>query len=439
LPFAPVAVAWGYLLLSGPRADRARRTYRRYRDVRRSLRVPASRQSRYGLDWTNFFVSDMQTGFGSLVAFYLSQLGWSHEATGLALTVDSLASVLCQAPAGALADTVKWKRGLAAIGIVAVGLAALILAFAPTPSMVYIAQAAHGLAAGLTTAAIASVSLGLVGRATVSFRIGRNYRFSAAGNALTAGAMGAVGGLIATWAVFVAAAVLSVPALIALFLIRPNEIDYARARNAGTGEAATKIHRVLDLHKNRNLVVFAAAIALFQLADAAMLPAISTNVAHSKGGSPLALMSVLIVIPQILTAFVAPWIGYYSERYGRKPLLLAGFGAQIFRALALAMSQGDWALLLSQVLDGISGATIGVLTILTITDVTTGSGRFNLARGAVGTLSSLAASISTAASGFVIQKFGLPAGFLAMAAAAVGATLVTSMLLPETKPAQYLD
>jgi predicted MFS family arabinose efflux permease len=103
-------------LLFRSRSEHARRTYQRYRDVRRSLRVPASRQSRYGLDWTNFFVSDMQTGFGSLVAFYLSQLGWSHEATGLALTVDGLAAVLCQVPAGAFADAVKWKRGLAAIG-----------------------------------------------------------------------------------------------------------------------------------------------------------------------------------------------------------------------------------------------------------------------------------------------------------------------------------
>ena len=88
-------------MLFNPRSERARRTYQRYRDVRRSLRVPASRQSRYGLDWTNFFISDMQTGFGSLVAFYLSQLGWSHEATGLALTVDGLAAVLCQASANA--------------------------------------------------------------------------------------------------------------------------------------------------------------------------------------------------------------------------------------------------------------------------------------------------------------------------------------------------
>jgi MFS family permease len=381
----------------------------------------------------------MQTGFGSLVAFYLSQLGWSHESTGLALTVDGLAAVLCQVPAGALADAVKWKRGLAASGIVAVAVAALLLALAPTPWMVYIAQAAHGLAAGLTTAAIASISLGLVGRATMSFRIGRNYRFSAAGNALTAGAMGAVGGLIATWAVFAAAAALCIPALIALFLIRANEIDHARARNASTGESGTKFHRVLDLHKNRNLIVFTGSLMLFQLADAAMLPAIGAHVGHSKVGAPLMLMSALIVIPQLLTTLLAPWIGYYSERIGRKPLLLIGLGAQIFRALALAMSDSDWVLFLSQVLDGISGASVGVLTTLIVTDVTTGSGRFNLARGAVGTLGSLAASISTAASGFVIQKFGLSAGFLVMAATALGATFVTWTLLAETKPTNYLD
>jgi hypothetical protein len=48
-----------------------RRTYTRYRNARRSLRVPASPQSRHGLDWLNFFVADMQTGYGSFVAYYL--------------------------------------------------------------------------------------------------------------------------------------------------------------------------------------------------------------------------------------------------------------------------------------------------------------------------------------------------------------------------------
>jgi hypothetical protein len=36
------------------------------------LRTPTSVQSRRGLDWTNFFVADVQTGFGTFVAFYLA-------------------------------------------------------------------------------------------------------------------------------------------------------------------------------------------------------------------------------------------------------------------------------------------------------------------------------------------------------------------------------
>jgi len=45
--------------------SRLRGAIAHYRDVRRSLYTPASPQSRYGLDWMNFFVADVQTGFGA--------------------------------------------------------------------------------------------------------------------------------------------------------------------------------------------------------------------------------------------------------------------------------------------------------------------------------------------------------------------------------------
>jgi hypothetical protein len=35
---------------------------------------PPSEQSRRGFDWLNFFMSDVQEGFGSLVSFYLAHL-----------------------------------------------------------------------------------------------------------------------------------------------------------------------------------------------------------------------------------------------------------------------------------------------------------------------------------------------------------------------------
>jgi len=54
--------------------------------------------------------------FGSFLAFYLADLGWSKQNVGLALTVGGSAGVAAQIPGGALADAVHWKRGLAASG-----------------------------------------------------------------------------------------------------------------------------------------------------------------------------------------------------------------------------------------------------------------------------------------------------------------------------------
>ena len=146
-----------------PRA-RLRAVAGRYREARQSLRTPTSVQSRRGLDWTNFFVADVQTGFGTFVAFYLAHLGWSQSNVGLALAIGTIAGVLSQIPGGALADAVKWKRGLVALGIVMVGTAALILALKPDLPWVFLAEVLQGSTGGVITPAIAAISLGLVGR-----------------------------------------------------------------------------------------------------------------------------------------------------------------------------------------------------------------------------------------------------------------------------------
>jgi hypothetical protein len=86
------------------RRSHIRRAVTRYRHARRLLHTPASRQSRNGLDWTNFFIADVQTGFGTFVAFYLASLGWSQSQVGLALGSGGIAGVLSLIPGGALAD-----------------------------------------------------------------------------------------------------------------------------------------------------------------------------------------------------------------------------------------------------------------------------------------------------------------------------------------------
>ena len=69
------------------KTTRLHKVVARYRDAAKTLHTPASPQSRYGLDWMNFFLADVQTGFGTFVAFYLAHLGWPERSVGLALTV----------------------------------------------------------------------------------------------------------------------------------------------------------------------------------------------------------------------------------------------------------------------------------------------------------------------------------------------------------------
>jgi MFS family permease len=415
------------------------RVVARYRNARKTLHTPASRQSRYGLDWMNFFLADVQTGFGAFVAFYLAHLGWSERDVGFALTLGGLAGVVSQIPGGALADAVPWKRGLIAVGIAMIGAAALILALAPSYAMVLFASLLQGATGGIVTPAIGAISLGLVGRRAMSMRTGRNYRYAAGGHAATAALMGLVGAYFAMGTIFIAAAALCVPALIALWFIRPDEIDYARARNAAAGAKAHDVGRVSDLLKNRGLALFTAALVLFQLADASMLPLIGENLATAMPTESSLLMSGLIIVPQIVVAIFAPWVGYHSEKRGRKPLLLVGFAAEPIRAALLAFTNAYAFLVIAQILSGITGAIIGVLTVIVIADLTAGTGRFNLAQGAVGAATGIAASLSTLATGFLFQGVGAMGGFIAIATVAGAATALIGIFVTETKPAAYAD
>ena len=150
-------------------------------------------------------------------------------------------------------------------------------------------------------------------------------------------------------------------------------------------------------------------------------------------------MSGLIIAPQIVVALLAPWVGFHSEKRGRRPLLLIGFGLEPIRIILLAFTSAYPLLMVGQIMSGITGAVIGVLTILVIADLTAGTGRFNLAVGAVGTMSGVAASISTSATGFLFQAFGQRIGYLPLAAIAAAATGLIWLFLSETKPEKYED
>ena len=91
-----------------------------------------------------------------------------------------------------------------------------------------------------------------------------------------------------------------------------------------------------------------------------------------------------------------------------------------------------------QLLDGVGAGFYQALTPLVIADVMRGTGRYNLAQGAVATTQGVGASISALAAGEVTDHFGYSVSFLFLAAAAAVAWAVFALFMPETRDARAI-
>ena len=404
----------------------------------RSLKPPAAllpAGSLEALDWLNFFLAALLMGFGPFVTVYLADRGWVPESIGFVLTASGLAGLVTQVPGGELIDAVKAKRAVVGTATAAVILVVLVYRLLPDFPAVFTAATIQGTAGSLLGPGIAAISLGLVGHEALGERLGRNQRFASIGGLTAAGTMGVVGYLLPTRDILLVAALLGFPVLLALGGIRSADIHYGRSCGAPDhhGTEPPRASRA-DLLKDRRLITFAVCLFLFQVANASILPLISESLVHAERRWSSLIVSGLIVPPQIIVALLAPWAGRTADSWGRRPLLLIGLGVVPIRAGFFALTQDPAVLVVIQVLDGLTGATLGVLTALVIADLTKGTGRFNLAQGLVGTVSGVGASLSTSISGLFVERFGQTAGFLSVMTVALLAVAILWAFMPETKP-----
>ena len=76
-----------------------------------------------------------------------------------------------------------------------------------------VAKLLHAVASCLVGPTMATISLGLVGYALLSVRLGRNARFLSLGNVIAAAVMGIIGYYLTNRAIFMFTAALGVPTL----------------------------------------------------------------------------------------------------------------------------------------------------------------------------------------------------------------------------------
>ncbi len=381
-----------------------------------------------GLDALNALVASSQTGFGAFIAVYLTAQAWTQADIGQALSVGTIAAMLSQVPAGALVDRMRSKRLAVAAGGAAVAFSALLFAATPARLPVMVAEVLHGFASCMIGPGIAAMSLQLAGQAGMGARLGRNSRFASVGSAVAALVLGGIGTWVSSRSVFWATAGLMAVGLLTLV---------ALPAHAPAEPKLPKRDRPQVL-LSRPLLVFAVCVALFHLANAAMLPLVAGEVTQGAGSRANLVIAACIVAPQAVVALVSPWVGRKADGWGRRPVLLLGFAALPLRGVLLALGTDPAWIVAVQALDGLSSAVFGVMLPLVASDLSRGTGRFSACMGLLGLAVSAGATLSTWLAGLVADRLGIATALLALAGAGAAA-MATVLALPETRraPARF--
>jgi MFS family permease len=143
-------------------------------------------------------------------------------------------------------------------------------------------------------------------------------------------------------------------------------------------------------------------------------------------------MSACIIVTQLVITITAAWIGKRAAGKGRKPLLLLGFRVLAIRGVLYTLTHSASALIAIQILDGVANAIFIIVSILVIKDRTQGTGRFNIAAGALATMVGIGAALSNTIGGVPIQRLGYRASFLGLAGIALLAFALLWFAIPET-------
>ncbi len=388
------------------------------------------------LEATNFFLADVQTGLGPFLAAYLAGAGWEPGRVGMALTIGGIITVVLHAPAGAIVDQLRSKRLILILASAVLAVGAVLLSITAAPWAVYTSQVLIGGAGPFLGPTLAAVTMGVVGVTFFDRQFGKNQSFNSAGNVACALLIAGMSNLFGNRAIFITAAVSTIPTVLAIRAIRSKDIDYDLARGGAIQvdgkEVAARVSVMKTLLGDRTLLVFLACAFLFHFANAAMLPQLGEMLSHGPRASAAPFMSACIIVTQVVIMCFAPAIGRFANLHGRKPLLMIGFGVLPVRALLYTLTHNTQSLIAIQLLDGVANAIFGVVSILVVADRTRATGRFNLVQGSLATAVGLGAALSTTFGGKLIQHFSYRISFLSLGAIAVLAFALLWTAIPET-------
>jgi MFS family permease len=358
-------------------------------------------------------MADMQSGIGPFVGVFLQDRGWASGLIGTAMTIGNIAGMLITTPIGGFIDASRNKRLWVVIPGICVVLASAIILISQTFWAVTFSQVAQSLASAAIVPAVTGITLGIARQKGFNALNGRNQAFNHAGNMVGAALSGYFGYRFGYVSVFVLAAAFGAIAIACVLMIPAGAIDDRAARGLKEDDPRSEPGGMTVLIRHMPLLVVALALALFHLGNAAIVPLYGLAAVAGGANGP-SFVATTVVIAQGVMAVTALVGMHVAGKRNYWPVILVSFMILPIRGVLAFFLTGWWGVVPMQVLDGIGTGLQTVAVPGMVARSLSGTGRVNLAQGAVITVQGVGASLSPALGGWIAEWVGYGPTFLVL-------------------------
>lgn len=388
-------------------------------------------RSRFGLNAANFFQAEAVGVVLPILNTFLKEAHWRYDQIGVATALLGLGTLLFQTPAGMLVDRVKSRRMLFFVASIAVGICFGIIPFVPhTALWIDTLLFLSGIAQSTFIPVLGALALALVGYQALNRTLGENQGWNHAGNIVAALLAFVAVRYFGSASIFYSVSIASLVGAFSVYWMRKEELNEEIASGDGN-QAKVKWGTIL---RDRSVLFLLAAVALFHLANAPILPVTALYIKQLGGSSALTTFTVLSA--QLVMVPVAWATGRLCDSWGRKPIMAVAFWVLPFRIFSYTLAHNPHMVVFLQALDGIGAGIYSVAIVAFAADLTRGKGQFNSLLGLFATAQGIGGVVGPIVSGVILQHFGFNITFVGFATLALLAAATFQILVPNTKTSE---
>jgi DHA1 family multidrug resistance protein-like MFS transporter len=356
---------------------------------------------------------------------YATRLGAPPQLVGLIVAAATITGIFLKMPSGVLGDVVGFRRLMSA-GTVPKAFGPFLYILVRSPLGLFLARLFHGL----STALYAPPAAALVAKLFPTQRGRFLGLYSAAENAgvvlgpVVGGAVLADAGFTRT---FVVSGLIGIPTfIIGLMLL---------AREVPEDQPAPERRSLPDIRRGLAEIARDRTIRLTALAEGSLyfaygsLQAFLPLYAASRGIDP-ATIGLIFGAQGVTSLLSRPYLGRWSDRIGRRPVIVGGLCVAAFVLLAVPWQSRAWSLLALGALFGVATGAVTPASNALISDVAR-AGRLGAALGMFGSLWDLGHALGPVVSGILRGWLSYQVVFSAIGAMVVGALVTFGLAVHE--------